>query len=289
LTRLRPQITGVFLFMKRYNVIYKISALHSEKIYIGSSVYYNSRYNQHKYHLLKGSHSNGKLQNYVNKYGFNTLKFEIIDTCKNKKHLIHLEQFYIDNNKNLFNIRLIAHSMLGTKRTKEQIEYMISQRKKNGGYRSGFKLSEETKKKIGDAHRGKTISEKQRRGHSLKMKGKKFNLSDEQREAKRKVWLGKNHSDESKKIMSENQIGEKNNMYGKFGDKHHFFGKKHSKSTIDKLRKTGSKIINTETGKIYECLNDVLEDTKIPKGTMGKYLAGLVISKQNWKYYETKD
>ena len=42
-------------------------------------------------------------------------------------------------------------------------------------------------------------------------------------------------SEESKKKMSENRKGEKSHMYGKTGDKHNFFGKKHSDETKQKM------------------------------------------------------
>lgn len=53
--------------------------------------------------LKKNIHSNIILQNSFNKYDIDNFKFGIITICKEEELLIN-EQFYINNNKKLFNI-----------------------------------------------------------------------------------------------------------------------------------------------------------------------------------------
>ena len=75
-------------------------------------------------------------------------------------------------------------------------EYGYNIRK--GGSNSG--LSEETKKKIGDANRGKVHSEEQNKRHSEIMRGR--TLSEETKQKLRDASLGKAMSDEAKEKLS---------------------------------------------------------------------------------------
>jgi hypothetical protein len=63
-------------------------------------------------------HGNIKLQRAYNKYGESNLKFEIIERVHNVDDLIKREQFYLDTLLPKFNIKLIANSALGVKRSK---------------------------------------------------------------------------------------------------------------------------------------------------------------------------
>ena len=124
----------------------------------------------------------------------------------------------------------------------------------------GLKRSDETKEKIGKAHRGKKISEEAKekmrqaklgkklskehiesirkantgRKHSKesieKMRIAKSNPSEETREKLRQANLGKTLSEEHKKKLSEAKLGEKNNRYGT----------KHTEETLEKMSKSQS-------------------------------------------------
>lgn len=83
--------------------IYFIKCLINNKTYIGSSINIEKRLKQHIKMLEKNNHSNQYLQNSYNKYGKNNFKLGIIDICK-EESLSNREQYYIDNNENLFNI-----------------------------------------------------------------------------------------------------------------------------------------------------------------------------------------
>ncbi len=141
--------------------IYKIqSKTFPNKFYIGSSSSIVSRFYNHKNKLKKNIHHSPIIQSFVNKYGINDLEFLILEECNNE-NLIEREQYYIDVLNPTFNCRKIAESNLG------------------------YKMSEETKKKIGDANRGNILGP----------------MSEEKKQHLREVLKGKN-------------CGEKNGSYG---------------------------------------------------------------------------
>lgn len=111
--------------------IYQIKNLINNKIYIGSSTNIDKRWNNHIYKWLKNTHPNLHFQNAFNKYGIENFIFEILEIVEDVNLLIEREQFYIDDLKPQYNIRLIAESNIG------------------------FKHSEETKKNMSEARKGK--------------------------------------------------------------------------------------------------------------------------------------
>lgn len=92
---------------------------------------------------------------------------------------------------------------LGKKQTKEHIENAARTR-------YGRKLSDETKKKIGDSHRGKIVSEETRLAISAAMNGRKpWNLGKTSDTDSRisKYWLGKNRDDGTKEKIRLKLLG----------------------------------------------------------------------------------
>lgn len=78
--------------------IYVIEIEGYEKFYIGSSIDFKRRKNQHLRALRKKSHNNQYLQNLYNKYGEKSFKFKLfIYTGVNKEYLLKLEQRIIDS------------------------------------------------------------------------------------------------------------------------------------------------------------------------------------------------
>lgn len=129
--------------------IYKITNTIDDRIYIGSAVNFRYRWKKHLKDLFEGNHHSPKLQNFYNKYGVETLKFEILDYCEPiRKLLLAMEQKYLDDLKPEFNVCKIAGSSLGVKRTDEFKEKL---RKAN----LGKVLSEEQKEKIRQGNLGK--------------------------------------------------------------------------------------------------------------------------------------
>jgi len=93
----------------------------------------------------------------------------------------------------------------------------ILRNRTDGGEGSRRKQSEKTKKKIGDAHRGKKMPE-----------------SAKQRIREHRT--GSTLSKEHKQKISQSLKGEKNPLYGLTGDQHPHYGKKRSKEARENIR-----------------------------------------------------
>ena len=136
--------------------IYIIKNTINDKVYIGSAVCLKQRFIEHKNQFKKQVH-NVRFQNFVNKYGFNTLIFEVIEYVNDKGKLIEREQYWIDcyeswKSKKGFNICKIAGSTLGLKMPKSHVDSCIN-RMKGNKYRQGRKWSEKEKIEIGKRSR----------------------------------------------------------------------------------------------------------------------------------------
>ena len=122
--------------------IYIIKNTINDKVYIGSSVCIKQRFIEHKNQFKKQVH-NIRFQNFVNKYGFNTLIFEVIEYVNDKEKLIEREQYWIDYYESWkstkgFNICKIAGSTLGLKMPKSHRE-TSKKRMQGNKYRQGKK------------------------------------------------------------------------------------------------------------------------------------------------------
>lgn len=138
--------------MEKETGIYAIKNSINNKVYIGSAISFKRRFRIHKCDLLKGRH-NKRLQNFVNKYGFDVLWFEIIESVDKKEDLINREQFWINHyksyiSKNGFNICKIAGSTLSVKMPKSHRD--ASKKRMLGNKLSlNRNWSKEEKEKIG--------------------------------------------------------------------------------------------------------------------------------------------
>lgn len=102
--------------------IYKISLPEvTELIYIGSAAQsIRKRWRVHLNDLVKKRHGNDRLQNTVNKYGLDKLRFEVLEICP-AEAAIEREQFWIEQHQweQLFNVNPKASSRLGATLTPE--------------------------------------------------------------------------------------------------------------------------------------------------------------------------
>lgn len=171
------EIKGKF----NYSGIYCLKNTINDKYYIGSAKKLNYRLWNHKHKLIKGTHANNILQNFVNKYGIDTLYFEILEKVENIDNLLEREQYYLDNLNPEFNILKIAGSSVGTIMTEEQ-KLKISKSRKSilhteetkrriSESMKGKKKSKEHAIKVGLHHKGKIISQSQRDKISKANKG----------------------------------------------------------------------------------------------------------------------
>ncbi len=127
---------------KNTSCIYKITNIVNNKYYIGST---NSLYFRIKKHinlLIAGKHSNKFLQRSWDKYGEFNFNLEILELCEKNK-LRSREQYYLDNYIGEYNLSPDSISVSGYKWSEES-KKRFSQKKK------GVIFSDKHKKKLSE-------------------------------------------------------------------------------------------------------------------------------------------
>lgn len=185
--------------------IYRIDGP-SGKFYVGSAQSISRRWIEHKRDLRKGDHANPKLQCAWNCHGESAFRISVLEVVADLSKLLEREQHWLD-----------ALDAVGA-----GYNVMVT-----AGSRYGMKASEETKKRMSDAHKGRKhgpMSEEQKAYYSQLYKGRK--LSEETRrkmgearrgkprpesvkEALRKANTGRKLSDETKRKIAEARSGSK--------------------------------------------------------------------------------
>lgn len=159
--------------------IYAIVNLANNKLYIGSAVRLKQRKNLHLSQLRKNKHHSKKLQHTYNKWGEVYFVFKVVEYCE-RNELIEREQFWIsqfDFDTQLYNLNPTAGSQLGYKHSEES-------RKKMSIAQKGKIFSDETREKISGACKGRIVSEEGRKNIKeaqkkvAMTKGKKVNQLD---------------------------------------------------------------------------------------------------------------
>lgn len=100
-----------------------IRSLIDDRLYIGSAFCFRKRFTSHRERIEKNLHRNARLQNFVLKYGSDSLEFSIVEVCE-KEVLLIREQHYLDTLRPAFNICLVAGNTAGRKfseKTKERM------------------------------------------------------------------------------------------------------------------------------------------------------------------------
>ena len=191
--------------------IYTITNTTNGKILVGQTAQEkaHSRWLGHLSELRRGVHSNPHFQNAYNKVGEDVWKFGVIDEATSLERLNELEDHYI-------------------------VEYDTRDPGKGYNIREGGlngRPSEETRKKMSKAQRGRKHSEETRRKMSEAHKGKKYSV-----EHRRKISEAKKGSVPWNKGMKEYGVGRKHSAETKrkIGLAHK--GKVVSEETRQKLR-----------------------------------------------------
>ena len=137
--------------------IYRITNLINNKIYIGQSKNLTTRFRQHLYELKNNRHHNSHLQNTYNIVGKKAFKFDILEECTIEER-DDRERYWIDYYKSTdpqfgYNYQSGGcDTRTISEETKQKIIKALT----------GRPVSLSTRLKIGDANRGRVISEEGR-------------------------------------------------------------------------------------------------------------------------------
>jgi group I intron endonuclease len=198
--------------------IYGIRHIENGHIYVGSAVLLSRRWKYHKNRLRRGLHHSQYFQNAWNLYGEENFEWIVIENLDEKclglddqqilTILEEREHFWVEyhrTNGTVYNLREVAKSNLGVKYSEES-------KKKMGEWQVGKVLTEETKAKISEAHkgrvspnRGKVFSEEVRK--KMSEGGKKKRLTEEHKRKICESVNGRKNSSEALANMSKAQKG----------------------------------------------------------------------------------
>ena len=215
--------------------IYKITNTLNGKAYIGQTIR-DAEKTRIRDHLTGNVNGSRLVKRAIEKYGQDTFTYEILHDGIIPEFLNDLEKEVIEK-----------YNTLAPR------GYNLDAGGSNGS------PSEETKRKISEASKGKKMSEEARRKQSEAKKGEKNPMYGKYGEKhpmygkpSAKGFLGKKHSDETLQRMSESSRGEKNPMYGKYGEKHPMYGKKRSEETLERMSEAKKGEKNPMYGKCGE-------------------------------------
>jgi len=255
--------------MKIISGIYCIKNIVNNKMYIGSSVNIAKRFRYHIWKLKNNKHHSFLLQNAWNKYGQNSFVFEILQETE-VDFLIIEEQKWLDEKKvyqpeNGYNIANIAGSPLNL--------FTEETRKKISLANKGKITTEETKRKMSQSHSGKCLSNEHKKAVSNGKKGKKFSEEHRKNLSQAQTGLTRNFTQQHKQKLSESKKGLK-------------LSHEHRKNIGIKSRGRNSKIteeIVKEIISLYETGNHstrkLAEIFKISKSNIHSIISG-----NTWKY-----
>jgi group I intron endonuclease len=108
--------------------IYTITNTKNNRFYLGSSQNIQKRWGSHKYNLLRNQHHSRYLQSAWNKYGEDSFSFDVIKTCK-VDELLQFEQIFLDFSCPHYNILKVAGSPRGNVMTEETRKKMSEAKK----------------------------------------------------------------------------------------------------------------------------------------------------------------
>lgn len=173
------KISGVYFIRNKVN----------QKVYVGSSIDIYRRWTRHKDDLLKNKHHSIKLQNSYNKHGINQFEFLLAESAFNIKELQKTEQKWIE----MFNSYVDGYNSA-------PVAFEIGLLPK----------TEEHKRKIGNAHKGRKLSEESKDKIRQKALGrKKKPMSDETKKKISEANKGKIRTLEMRNHLSSVKTGVK--------------------------------------------------------------------------------
>jgi group I intron endonuclease len=189
-------------------IIYKVTCLVTNKVYIGKTIKtLAQRKSVHLSHAKKYNDTSA-FHSAIRKYGKDNFIWEVLDRVMFSDLLIDLECFYISKyncmSPNGYNLTVGGEGATGYRHTEEAKKKigLAGVGKKNT---LGYHHSQEAKEKISVAGMGRKKSDETRKKLSVANTGKR--LSEETRNKISKVQIGKFVSLETRKKMSDSNIG----------------------------------------------------------------------------------
>ena len=166
-------------------VIYAIINKSTRQRYVGSSIDPETRIRAHFYALARGDHDNIHLQRAYNKLGPDAFEPVVLEEC-DPTMIVEREQFHIDQ-------------------TPRERSYNLCENAYRPPSRRGCTLTNEHRRKIGQALRGRRQSDQERLAKSLALKGRIF--SAQHCQAISRARRGTKASPEARQNMSESHRG----------------------------------------------------------------------------------
>jgi len=156
--------------------VYQIRNTKTGKVYVGGTVNKRNRWGKHRHDLRHGVSKNKNLQRDWDNFGEESFEFEVLEETS-EELLREKEQYWIDELNSV-----------------EPTGYNHHKSSFSG---KGYKWRKESRERASGSHKGKTLSEEHKaKIMETKIKNKTLN-----------PMLGKTHSDEAKKKMSEAKRG----------------------------------------------------------------------------------
>lgn len=204
-------------------VVYRVVSLKTGKYYIGSTLNFHTRIVRHKRELVNGTHHSFKMLEEFYNYGLDNFKFEILEEGLDKTILKEREQHFIDKEDfdNLLNV--CKHAVFGDTLSYHPHKEEIVSRIKNTLKKNYSLLSDEERKQK-HAKYGE---------HNGNWKG----------------GVSKKFCKCGKRIGCSNKTCR--DCQDKTGKNNPFYGKKHSKETIEKIKQANLGRL-PKNGKIVE-------------------------------------
>lgn len=223
----------------------------------------------------------------IQKYTWNGFDHEIVATNLTKEEANNFEKILIAKLDTMnpsigYNLTSGGDSPIFSDDTRQRMSESAKNRVTNewieyiSKINTGKKMSEETKKKISDCHKGKHV-------------GENNNM------------YGRHHTEETKKKIGEaskreNLSEERFNKYhNKIGNKNPFYGRKHTEETKKKISEYRKKKIaqydkEGNLIKIFDSIKQAAEEIGVTPHAIGSCLGkhNRMCKKFIWKYYDLK-
>jgi len=214
---LRPRMSAAFFGRQDAGGIYLIRNRATGDVYVGSTASFGSRRKSHEARLRRGNHHNRRLQADYIAHGPQSFSFEVVAVVADAPVRLAIEEATIAQlyGHGCYNATLVSPPVhTGVKRSAEtRARIRDAQLNRSDEVRANYfgrPCSEETRRKISEAHRGKKrgpLSREHRERIGAGQRGRK--LSPEHAEILRQSRIGAVHSDEARERMAAAKRGRK--------------------------------------------------------------------------------